>query len=222
MAKKNVGVLISGRGSNLGALIEACRAPTYPAKIVLVVSNVPSAQGLLRAEAGLIPTRIIDHKTFSSREAFDAALDAALKEAGVELLCNAGFMRLHTEGFVRRWWNRHLNIHPSLLPAFKGLHTHARVLDEGAKITGCTVHFVRPEMDEGPIVAQAAVPVLDGDSPDVLAARVLEVEHRLYPHALALVASGAVCVEGERVVMGMAEIRPQVPLFSPPLVVEAL
>jgi phosphoribosylglycinamide formyltransferase-1 len=221
MTKKYVGVLISGRGSNLGALLQACRASTFPAKIVLVVSNVPSAQGLLRAEAGLIPTRIINHKDFSSRDAFDAALDAALKEAGVELLCNAGFMRLHTEGFVRRWWNRHLNIHPSLLPAFKGLHTHARVLDEGAKITGCTVHFVRPEMDEGPIVAQAAVPVLDGDSPDVLATRVLEAEHRLYPHALDLVASGAVCVEGERVV-GTTEVRPQAPLFSPPLVIEAL
>jgi phosphoribosylglycinamide formyltransferase-1 len=117
---------------------------------------------------------------------------------------------------VRRWWNRHLNIHPSLLPAFKGLHTHARVLDEGAKITGCTVHFVRPEMDEGPIVAQAAVPVLDGDTPDDLAARVLEAEHRLYPHALALVASGKVCVEGERVV-GMTQIRAQAPLFWPPL-----
>jgi phosphoribosylglycinamide formyltransferase-1 len=217
MTKKRIGVLISGRGSNLGALIEACKAPAYPAKIVLVISNVASAQGLLRAEAALIPTRVIDHKDSASRDAFDAALDAALREAGVELLCNAGFMRLHTEGFVRRWWNRHLNIHPSLLPAFKGLHTHARVLDEGAKITGCTVHFVRPEMDEGPIVAQAAVPVLDGDTPDVLAARVLEAEHRLYPHALGLVASGAVCVEGERVV-GTTPIKAQAPLFSPPFV----
>ena len=221
MTKKHVGVLISGRGSNLGALIEACRAPAFPAKIVLVISNVASAQGLLRAEAGLIPTRVINHKDFASRDTFDAALDAALREAGVELICNAGFMRLHTEGFVRRWWNRHLNIHPSLLPAFKGLHTHARVLDEGAKITGCTVHFVRPEMDEGPIVAQAAVPVLDGDTPDVLAARVLEAEHRLYPHALGLVASGAVCVEGERVV-GTSEARAQPPLFCPPVAAEAL
>jgi phosphoribosylglycinamide formyltransferase-1 len=175
-----------------------------------------SAQGLQRAAAARIPTRIISHKDFASREDFDAALDTALKGAGVELLCNAGFMRLHTEGFVRRWWNRHLNIHPSLLPAFKGLHTHARVLDEGAKITGCTVHFVRPELDEGPIVAQAAVPVLDGDTADDLAARVLEAEHRLYPHALALVAAGSVCVEGERVV-GTTQIRAQAPLFSPPL-----
>ena len=216
MRRKHVGVLISGRGSNLQALIEACRVPTYPAKIVLVVSNVPSAQGLLRAEAGLIPTLTINHKDFASREDFDTALDEALREAGVELLCNAGFMRLHTEGFVRNWWNRHLNIHPSLLPAFKGLHTHARVLEEGVKITGCTVHFVRPEMDTGPIVAQAVVPVLPGDTPDSLAARVLQAEHRLYPHALRLVASGAVRVEGE-IVVGMTQVRDQAPFFSPPL-----
>jgi phosphoribosylglycinamide formyltransferase-1 len=216
VTRKHVGVLISGRGSNSQALIEAARAPTFPAKIVLVVSNVPSAQGLLRAEAGLIPTLTINHKDFASREDFDAALDAALREAGVELLCNAGFMRLHTEGFVRNWWNRHLNIHPSLLPAFKGLHTHARVLEEGVKITGCTVHFVRPETDTGPIVAQAAVPVLPGDTPDSLAARVLQAEHRLYPHALRLVASGAVRVEGE-IVVGMTQVRDQAPFFSPPL-----
>jgi phosphoribosylglycinamide formyltransferase 1 len=216
VTRKHVGVLISGRGSNLQALIDACRTPTFPAKIVLVVSNVPSAQGLLRAEAGLIPAVTINHKDFASREDFDAALDAALREAGVELLCNAGFMRLHTEGFVRRWWNRHLNIHPSLLPAFKGLRTHARVLEEGVKISGCTVHFVRPELDCGPIVAQAAVPVLPGDTTDSLAARVLEAEHRLYPHALRLVASGAVHVEGELVV-GMTQIRYQAPFFSPPI-----
>lgn len=216
MTKKRIGVLISGRGSNLGALIEACKAPDFPARIVLVVSNVPSVQGLLRAEAALIPALTINHKDFASREDFDAALDKVLNEAGVELLCNAGFMRLHTEGFVDRWRDRHLNIHPSLLPAFKGLHTHARVLDEGMKITGCTVHFVRPEMDTGPIVAQAAVPVLPGDTPETLGARVLEAEHRLYPHALRLVASGAVRVEGEHVV-GMTQIAAQPPFFSPPL-----
>jgi phosphoribosylglycinamide formyltransferase 1 len=216
VTKKRIGVLISGRGSNLGALIEACKAPDYPARIVLVVSNVPSVQGLLRAEAALIPALTINHKDFASREDFDAALDKVLNEAGVELLCNAGFMRLHTEGFVDRWRDRHLNIHPSLLPAFKGLHTHARVLDEGMKITGCTVHFVRPEMDTGPIVAQAAVPVLPGDTPGTLDARVLEAEHRLYPHALRLVASGAVRIEGEHVV-GMTQIAAQPPFFSPPL-----
>lgn len=215
MTKKRVGVLISGRGSNLGALIEACRSPRYPAEIVLVISNVTGAQGLARAEAANIPTLTIDHKDFLTREAFDTALDAALASAGVELLCNAGFMRLHTEGFVRRWWNRHLNIHPSLLPAFKGLHAHERVLQEGVMITGCTVHFVRPEMDSGPIVAQAAVPVLPGDTPESLAARVLEAEHRLYPLALRLVASEIVRVEGEHVV-GMTQVRSQPPLFSPP------
>lgn len=200
MTRKRVGVLISGRGSNLQALIDATQAPGYPAEIVLVISNVPGAQGLARAEAAGIPTRTINHKDFASREAFDAALTAALEDAGVELLCNAGFMRLHSEGFVRHWWNRHLNIHPSLLPAFKGLRTHARVLEEGAQLTGCTVHFVRPELDSGPIVAQAEVPVLDGDTPESLAARVLAAEHRLYPHALRLVASGAVRVEDEAVI----------------------
>jgi phosphoribosylglycinamide formyltransferase 1 len=215
VTKKRVGVLISGRGSNLQALIEACRDPAYPAKIVIVISNVPSAQGLLRAEADFILGMTINHKDYASREAFDEALDNALQEAGVEILCNAGFLRLHTEGFVRKWWNRHLNIHPSLLPAFKGLHVHERVLDEGVKITGCTVHFVRPEMDTGPIVAQAAVPVLPGDSSDDLAARMLQAEHRLYPLALRLVASGEVRVEGEHVV-GLTQIREQTPLFSPP------
>jgi phosphoribosylglycinamide formyltransferase-1 len=200
MTRKRVGVLISGRGSNLQALIDATQAPGYPAEIVLVISNVPSAQGLARAEAAGIPTRTINHKDFASREAFDAALTGALEDAGVELLCNAGFMRLHSEGFVRHWWNRHLNIHPSLLPAFKGLRTHARVLEEGAQLTGCTVHFVRPELDSGPIVAQAEVPVLDGDTPESLAGRVLAAEHRLYPHALRLVASGAVRVEDEAVI----------------------
>jgi phosphoribosylglycinamide formyltransferase 1 len=216
VTRKRVGVLISGRGSNLQALIDAARDPGYPAKIVVVISNVPGAQGLLRAEAGLIPALTIDHKDFASREAFDAALDNALKEAGVELLCNAGFLRLHTEGFVRKWWDRHLNIHPSLLPAFRGLHTHARTLDEGVRIAGCTVHFVRPEMDTGPIVAQAAVPVLPGDTADSLAARVLQAEHRLYPHALGLVAAGEVRVEGEHVI-AMTQVRDQAPLFSPSL-----
>ncbi|MEZ5828658.1 MAG: phosphoribosylglycinamide formyltransferase [Hyphomicrobiales bacterium] len=199
-AKKPVGVLISGRGSNLQALIDAAKAPDYPAEIVLVISNVPGAGGLSRAEAAGIPTLVINHKDFPTREQFDAAIDAALRRAGIELLCNAGFMRLHTQDFVERWRDRHLNIHPSLLPAFRGLHTHARVLEAGAKTTGCTVHFVRQEMDEGPIVAQVAVPVHPDDTEEGLAARVLEAEHRLYPQALRLVASGAVRVEDDRVV----------------------
>lgn len=216
MSRKRVGVLISGRGSNLQALIDACRAPDYPAEIVLVVCNVPGVQGLARAEAAGIPTRVIRHKEFDSRESFDAVIDAALKDAGVELLCNAGFMRLHSEGFVAAWYNRHLNIHPSLLPAFRGLHTHARVLEAGVTLTGCTVHAVRHEMDTGPIVAQAAVQVLPGDREESLAARVLEAEHRLYPHALRLVASGAVEISGERVIRDTAWPE-QPPLFSPPL-----
>ena len=215
MTRKRVGVLISGRGSNLQALIDAQAAAGYPAKIVLVLSNVPGAQGLTRAEAADIPSLVVNHRDFPTRAEFDAVLDQTLKRAGIELLCNAGFMRLHTDEFVRGWWNRHLNIHPSLLPAFKGLHTHARVLNEGVKITGCTVHFVRNEMDTGPIVAQAALPVLPDDTAESLAARVLQAEHRLYPHALRLVASGAVRVEGESVV-GMTQIRDQTPIFSPP------
>jgi phosphoribosylglycinamide formyltransferase, formyltetrahydrofolate-dependent len=224
MTRKRVGVLISGRGSNLQALINACKSRDYPAEVVLVISNVPQAQGLLRAEAALIPTLTIDHKAFPTREAFDAVLDTALKEAGVEILCNAGFLRLHTPGFVESWRDRHLNVHPSLLPAFRGLHAHERVIAAGCKISGCTIHFVRPEMDEGPIVAQAAVPVLANDTSETLALRVLDAEHRLYPHALALVASGAVSVQGELVVgTGQGERvidtndQAQVPLFSPPV-----
>ncbi|GFO83164.1 MAG: phosphoribosylglycinamide formyltransferase [Methyloceanibacter sp.] len=170
-AKKRVGVLISGRGTNLQALIDAAKAPEYPAELGLVISNVPGVQGLARAEAAGISTRAIKHQDFPSRERFEDALDEALNQAGVELLCNAGFMRLLTESFVSRWLNRHLNIHPSLLPAFKGLDTHGRVLRSGAQITGCTVHFVRAAMDDGPIVAQAAVPVLPGDTEEVLAGR---------------------------------------------------
>lgn len=216
MTKKRVGVLISGRGSNLQALIDACAAPDFPAKIVLVVSNVPDAQGLVRAELGGIPTATVNHKDYSSREAFDAALDRALNAEAVELLCNAGFLRLHTEGFVANWRDRHLNIHPSLLPAFKGLHTHARVLAAGVTITGCSVHFVRHEMDSGPIVAQAAVPVQPGDTEETLAARVLQAEHRLYPHALKMVAGGKIRVEGNTVV-GRQQPQAQPPLFAPPL-----
>jgi len=216
VTKKRVGVLISGRGSNLQALIDACAAPDFPAKIVLVVSNVPEAQGLVRAELAGIPTATINHKDYPSREAFDAALDEALNAEEVELLCNAGFLRLHTEGFVANWLNRHLNIHPSLLPAFKGLDTHARVLAAGVTITGCSVHFVRHEMDSGPIVAQAAVPVQPGDSEESLSARVLQAEHRLYPHALKLVAGGLIRIQGDSVV-GRPQAQAQPPLFSPPL-----
>jgi phosphoribosylglycinamide formyltransferase-1 len=173
-------------------------------------------QGLVRAEEAGIPTCTIKHHDYPSRAAFEAALNDALKQSRVELLCNAGFMRLLTEGFVSCWLDRHLNIHPSLLPAFRGLDTHARVLAAGARITGCTVHFVRAGMDDGPIVAQAAVPVLTGDTEVALAARVLTAEHRLYPHALRLVASGEAQVRGDHV-EGMPKGSGEPALFSPPL-----
>lgn len=199
-ARKRVGVLISGRGSNMSSLIDACNNPDYPAEMSIVISNNPDAPGLDIAAQSGIATRAIDHRKYASRENFEADLDAALKKAGVELICNAGFMRLLTSGFVENWRDRQLNIHPSLLPSFKGLHTHERAIEAGVKISGCTVHFVRTEMDAGPIIAQAAVPVLPEDSVDDLASRVLEAEHKLYPLALEMVASGVATLEGERVI----------------------
>lgn len=198
-ARKRVGVLISGRGSNMVALIDACRANDFPAEIVAVVSNRPDAAGLDRAREAGLPAFVVDHKKFPSRETFDGALDQRLRDEGVELVCNAGFMRLHTPWLCEQWRDRHLNIHPSLLPAFRGLHPHERAIEMGVCVSGATVHFVRAEMDAGPIVAQAVAPVLPGDTPNELAARVLNVEHKLYPHALRLVASGAVWVDGEKV-----------------------
>jgi phosphoribosylglycinamide formyltransferase 1 len=191
MTKKRVAVLISGRGSNMASLIEAAKAPDYPAEIVLVVSNRPDALGLARAGAVAIATAVIDHEKFGKdREAFERELQAVLEAHRIDLVCLAGFMRLLTPWFVGRWTGRLINIHPALLPAFKGLNTHERALAAGAKTHGATVHFVVPEMDSGPIIAQAEVPVLDGDTPDTLAARVLAVEHRIYPDALRRVAEG--------------------------------
>ena len=199
MARLRVAVLISGRGSNLQALIDACSDPAFPAEIRLVISNEPGAQGLIRAERARIPTRVIAHKQYAERASFDAALDRALEEAGIELVCLAGFMRMLGDPFVARWRNRLINIHPSLLPAFKGLKTHERVLAAGVRFTGCTVHFVRPAMDEGPIIVQSAVPVLAGDDAAKLAERVLAEEHKAYPRALRLIAEGRVRVTDERV-----------------------
>jgi len=191
MRKKRVAVLISGRGSNMAALIEAAKAPDYPAEIALVLSNRPDAAGLAYASAAGIATTIIDHRKFGKdREAFERELQAALEAKGIELICLAGFMRLLTPWFVTSWSGRLLNIHPALLPAFKGLNTHERALEAGAKTHGATVHFVVPEMDSGPIIVQAEVPVLDGDTADSLATRVLAVEHRIYPEALRRVAEG--------------------------------
>ncbi len=198
--KTRVAILVSGRGSNMVSLIEAAGAPDFPAEIALVLANRPEAGGLARAAAAGIPARAIDHTAYPDRATFDAALDAELRAAGIELVCLAGFMRILSTGFVEAWAGRMLNIHPSLLPLFKGTHTHARALEAGVRLHGCTVHYVVPELDAGPIVAQAAVPVLAGDDPDSLAARVIVQEHRLYPAALALVAGGRARLEGGRVV----------------------
>jgi phosphoribosylglycinamide formyltransferase-1 len=197
MAKLKLGVLISGRGSNLQALIDATADPAFPAEIALVISNRADAGGLARAQATGIATKVIPHKEFASREAFDAALDAALRRAGVGLVCLAGFMRLLTAGFSQGWHDRLINIHPSLLPSFKGLDSHAQALAAGVRFSGCTVHFVRPEMDAGPIILQAAVPVHDGDDEDALAARILEAEHQCYPLAVRLIAEGRIRIVDE-------------------------
>jgi phosphoribosylglycinamide formyltransferase 1 len=186
-------ILISGRGSNMAALIAAARDPTYPAEIVLVVSNRPDAAGLVLAREAGVPVRAVDHRAFKGdRAAHEAEIDAALRQAGAEIVCLAGYMRLLTPYLVDAWQGRMLNIHPSLLPAFPGLDTHARALAAGVKLHGCTVHLVTQTMDEGPILAQAAVPVRPGDTADGLAARVLAQEHVLYPSALRLFVTGHV------------------------------
>lgn len=191
-ARKRVAVLISGRGSNLRSLLAAASAEDFPAEIVLVVSNRADAGGLAIAAEFGVPSQVIGHRGFASRAEHEQAIDAALMAAGVELVCLAGYMRLLTAAFVARWAGRMINVHPSLLPAFKGLDTHGRALAAGCRIHGATVHFVTADMDDGPIIAQAAVPVLAGDDPDALAARVLAAEHRIYPLALRLVAEGAI------------------------------
>jgi phosphoribosylglycinamide formyltransferase-1 len=190
MTKRRVAILISGRGSNMRALVEAAAAPDYPAEIALILSNRPEAAGLAWAKARGLPTSVIDHKQFPTREAFDAAVNAALATHAIDLVALAGFMRIMTPVLIDPWRDRMLNIHPSLLPAYRGLDTHARALADGVKIHGCTVHFVRHEVDTGPILAQAAVPVLPQDTAETLAARVLVTEHTLYPTTLARVAAG--------------------------------
>ena len=208
MARKRVAILISGRGSNMVALIEAARDTDYPAEIALVLSNEPAAEGLSRARAAGITTAVVDHRPFGKdREAFERALQAELDTHRIELVCLAGFMRLLTPWFVGRWQGRLLNIHPALLPAFKGLDTHTRALAAGVKQHGATVHFVVPDMDSGPIIVQGAVEVHAGDTETVLAARVLEVEHRIYPQALKVVAQGRVQVAGGRCLIDGVPVR---------------
>jgi len=198
--KVRTAVLISGRGSNLAALIAACRDADFPAEIALVISNVETAEGLAVAAAAHIPAKTISHKSYAAREDFDAAIDAALNEAKIELICEAGFMRIHSDNFVRKWQGRMLNIHPSLLPAFKGIRVHQQAIDAGVRVSGCTVHFVVPELDSGPIIAQAAVPVYPDDTAATLEARVLTEEHKLYPAALKRVAEGKVVLRNGRAV----------------------
>ncbi len=198
MERLKLAILISGRGSNMQTLIAACRDGSIPADINLILSNRAEAAGLEFARKAGLPTQVIAHRDYPDRAGFDAALDGALRAADVNFVCLAGFMRLLTADFIEGWHNRMINIHPSLLPAFPGLDTHRRALEAGVRFAGCTVHFVRFETDTGPIIAQAAVPVLPGDGEESLAARVLAAEHRLYPLALRLVAQGRVRIEGER------------------------
>ncbi len=199
--KKRVAVLASGRGSNLQSLLDACADPAFPAAVKLVIVNVPGAGATDRARDARVPVEVINHREFASRDLFDAAVDTALHAARIDLVCLAGFMRLLTPGFTRAWEGRLLNIHPSLLPEFPGLHTHRRALEAKVQYHGCTIHFVTPELDAGPTIIQQAVPVMEGDDEDKLAARVLEAEHRLYPAALKLVAEGrARMVDGKTVI----------------------
>jgi phosphoribosylglycinamide formyltransferase 1 len=200
MSKTRVAVLISGRGSNMTALIEAAKAKDYPAEIVLVLSNEPDAVGLARARESGITTAVIDHRPFGGdRGAFERALDDVLGKYRIDIVCLAGFMRLLTGWFIGRWRGRILNIHPALLPEFKGLHTHRRALAAGVKRHGATVHFVVEETDAGPIISQQSVPVLPDDTEETLAARVLQIEHRIYPEALRLVAQGRAKFAAEQI-----------------------
>ncbi len=199
-ARRRTAILISGRGSNMEALLRAMAEPGFPAEPVLVFSNRADAGGLAIAQAAGVATASLSHRDYPSRESFDRAVDAVLTERGVEFVCLAGFMRVVSPWFCERWLGRMISIHPALLPSFKGLDTHARALEAGVKIHGASVHYVVPELDAGPIIAQAAVPVLDGDTPDTLASRVLRQEHVIYPRALALVASGRVRLETGRAI----------------------
>jgi phosphoribosylglycinamide formyltransferase 1 len=186
MKRKRVGILISGRGSNMAALVEAARDPAYPAEVACVVSNRPDAPGLKFAQGQNIPTHVIDHKNYKTRESFDAALNDYLQSQKLDLIVCAGFMRVMTTVLLRPWAGKMINIHPSLLPLYKGTHTHERALADGVKVHGCSVHYVTDELDSGPVIARAEVPVLPGDTPEALSARVLVEEHKLYPKALAI------------------------------------
>lgn len=194
-----IGVLISGRGLNLQALIDACAEPAYPAEIAVVISNEPGARGLARARDAGLPTETVEHRAFGDRSVFEDALTGSLRRAGVELVCAAGFMRVLTGTFLDVWRDRVVNVHPSLLPAFRGLGTHERAIRSGVRFSGCTVHFVRAELDAGPVIVQSAVPVLPADTPEDLAARVLESERECLPLAVRWIAEGRVRIVDETV-----------------------
>jgi len=219
MARKKLAVLISGRGSNLQSLLDAAAAKDFPAEIALVISNKPDAGGLARAEKAGVPQLTINHRDFgkgpAARAAFDGALSDALAKADIDFICLAGFMRILTEEFVERWRGKLINIHPSLLPSFKGLDVHERMIEAGVKIAGCTVHFVTAEMDAGPIIGQAAVPVMPGDDADTLAARILTEEHRLYPACVKLLAEGKARLTAEGIVEFDSDVGAGAPLLNP-------
>ncbi|MGB1539718.1 MAG: phosphoribosylglycinamide formyltransferase [Rickettsiales bacterium] len=215
---RRTAVLISGTGTNLQALIDACDTPDYPAEITCVISNNADAFGLQRAEKLGIATEIIPTKAYKTREAYDAALQSTLEAYKIDLVCLAGFMRILTPDFVNRWYGRMLNIHPSLLPAYRGLHTHRQVLKDGIQITGCTVHFVTPELDAGPAIIQAAVAVCPTDTEDTLAARVLDAEHQCYPQALKWVAEGWITLREDGSILHRHALSDEHPtLINPPL-----
>ena len=201
MAKLKLCILISGRGSNLKSLIDACKAKDFPAEIALVISNDTEAYGLKRAEESRVPNYVISHKEFSTRDHFDDTMAEKIKKYNVDLICLAGFMRILGDKFIDQWKNKIINIHPSLLPSFKGMNVHQRVIDSGVKFSGCTFHFVRCKMDSGPILLQAIVPVLPGDDAKTLAARILKQEHRVYPKAIKMIASGRVKITNEKVII---------------------
>lgn len=211
---KSIVILISGRGSNMESLLAAVAAGELPVRVAAVLSNRPDAKGLQTAAARGVPTRVVDHKQFSSREDFDVAMAEAIDAFAHDLVVLAGFMRILTDGFVRHYAGRLMNIHPSLLPSFSGLHTHQRALEEGVRIHGCTVHFVTPTLDHGPVIVQAAVPVLDGDDEASLAARVLAQEHRVYPLAVRWFAEGRLQLLGGRVRLDAEQVDAQA-LISP-------
>ena len=200
MSKRRTAILISGRGSNMASLIEAAKEPRFPAEIALVLSNKPEAPGLMTAKAQGVNVAAVDHRIHAGRAAFEASLQKMLEAHRIDFICLAGFMRMLTPAFVEKWEGRLINIHPSLLPSYKGLHTHERAIADGVKIHGCSVHYVVAEMDAGPIIAQAAVSVLDDDTPETLGARVLEQEHVIYPLALGLAAGGSLKIDNLRVI----------------------